>query len=747
MESTELEQLYRKLLADHQAALRRLEQAHDAILKVAQSTYSIGENVAPVSTTINDEPNSEIPVKMEKVKDSNSIIPKLNDEEPSLEIKRIVAPSKVEQAAPKDATGNRRRSSVHGLSLLNSPDGADTGMKVSLDIKTKACGLRSIFSSPDNDDHVGYRMVIKDQSTSIYESEEDGGDTTLSVLETFNKRMSSRAVIPMDLSDDSASKSAPRPPRSCVQRIPVIHPESKFRIHWNFLIMIMLAYYTFSIPHLVCFGYTPWEPIRFIETVFECLFVCDIIFNFFTGYYQASGEANLIVLDRKMIVRNYLRGWFFIDLISIIPIGLFFETNNVNSLLRIMKMVKLTRIVGLWRYFRYYDETMKPGLKRMLRFALFLIVIIHYQACIFFWVSDTGEPNSWMLTYDLPGLKTDVSTQYAASLYWSITTMTTVGYGDVVPQNVNEVIVAIICMIISCCAFGYLLGNMAHLIASVDSTQTMYKEKMEFVREYMTYQNLPGEIQTRIKAYYSHCWKDLKSFPFSEHAILDDLSPALKREVVLHLNKPMVEAVPFFKGQDENFLCEIIMKMRSEVCAPLDFVVREGELGKCMYFIRRGLVEVCNKDGTEAYTTLSDGGYFGEIALLCSSKRTASVRAVFHSNLFRLGADELDEAVADYPEALKTILQEATSSKYTLSDKDRERMKLRFEDLTNMMEDDELNAFNFRPPTMNLLGTSPQRRIFGTLNSADDLDDNMPTIPVASGSSTFRPLAGVKYKT
>ena len=59
---------------------------------------------------------------------------------------------------------------------------------------------------------------------------------------------------------------------------------------------------------------------------------------------------------------------------------------------------------------------------------------------------------------------------------------------------------------------------------------------MEFVREYLNYQKVPDDLQVRIKSYYKHCWKNLKSFPFSEMAILEDLSPALRRDVVLHLN-------------------------------------------------------------------------------------------------------------------------------------------------------------------------------------------------------------------
>jgi len=159
---------------------------------------------------------------------------------------------------------------------------------------------------------------------------------------------------------------------------------------------------------------------------------------------------------------------------------------------------------------------------------------------------------------------------------------------------------------------------------------------------------------------------------------LDDLSPALRREVVLFLNKEMVENVPFFQGQDDAFICRLILSMTTEICAPLDFVIRQGEVGRCMYFLRRGLVEVCNKDASKVFTTLADGAHFGEVSLLVGGHRTASVRAILHSSLLRLEQEALDDILIDYPQILKAIVKLAANAKYQLTDAVQSSLQNRF---------------------------------------------------------------------
>ena len=91
-----------------------------------------------------------------------------------------------------------------------------------------------------------------------------------------------------------------------------------------------------------------------------------------------------------------------------------------------------------------------------------------------------------------------------------------------------------------------------------------------------------------------------------------------------------------------------------------DYVCRKGEVGREMYIVNRGKLEVVSETGTKVYAVLETGSYFGEISVLCMSsagnRRTASVRSVGYSELFCLSKNDLMEVLGEYPE-IKTKIE------------------------------------------------------------------------------------------
>ena len=85
----------------------------------------------------------------------------------------------------------------------------------------------------------------------------------------------------------------------------------------------------------------------------------------------------------------------------------------------------------------------------------------------------------------------------------------------------------------------------------------------------------------------------------------------------------------------------IVMKLKPSICVGGDYVCYEGEAAENMYFIKQGILQVI-KDGRVVYT-FEEGGYFGEIALLCDQPRSADVRALTDCMLLSLSCDSLWE--------------------------------------------------------------------------------------------------------
>ena len=105
-----------------------------------------------------------------------------------------------------------------------------------------------------------------------------------------------------------------------------------------------------------------------------------------------------------------------------------------------------------------------------------------------------------------------------------------------------------------------------------------------------------------------------------------------------------------------------MLKLKLEVFSPGDYVCRKGDVGKEMYIIKRGRLDVVSEDGAKVYVSLGNGVVFGELSIMnipgskMGNRRSANIRSVGYSDLFSLSKDDLWETLEEYPEARRALL-------------------------------------------------------------------------------------------
>ncbi|XP_048338208.1 potassium/sodium hyperpolarization-activated cyclic nucleotide-gated channel 2-like, partial [Sphaerodactylus townsendi] len=164
------------------------------------------------------------------------------------------------------------------------------------------------------------------------------------------------------------------------------------------------------------------------------------------------------------------------------------------------------------------------------------------------------------------------------------------------------------------------------------------------VEQYMSFHKLPADFRQKIHDYYEHRYQGKM---FDEDSILEELNEPLREEIVNFNCRKLVASMPLFANADPNFVTAMLTKLKFEVFQPGDYIIREGTIGKKMYFIQHGVVSVLTKGNKEM--KLSDGSYFGEICLLTRGRRTASVRADTYCRLYSLSVDNFNEVLEEYP--------------------------------------------------------------------------------------------------
>lgn len=225
------------------------------------------------------------------------------------------------------------------------------------------------------------------------------------------------------------------------------------------------------------------EPIGWtiVNMTIDTLFAIDIIIIFQSCYYD---DEFVIVENRWMIAKEYLRGWFLVDLVAIVPFDSIFKASGAGSvdmirlarMGRMYKMIKMAKILRVLKIIKqrsqllkYLSEFLKIGLgfERLFFFAIIFFVLCHILTCIWIitpsLVSDKSS-ESWMDTFN------DVSQGelYLTSMYYTITTMTTVGYGDINGGSALERAVSIIIMLVGVIAFSFATGSLTSILSNYD---------------------------------------------------------------------------------------------------------------------------------------------------------------------------------------------------------------------------------------------------------------------------------------
>ncbi|MGF1492695.1 MAG: ion transporter [Microcoleaceae cyanobacterium] len=438
-------------------------------------------------------------------------------------------------------------------------------------------------------------------------------------------------------------------------------PNSKQVTAWESLIVLITLYNYIVIPFRIAFrggSSNLWITLDYLT---DFILIIDIFLRFYIGYID-RGE---MVTDKVKIQQHYFSKDFKLYLLASFPLDLIFRlifpTSSIRSLrlLGILRIPRLLRGLHCLEIFREWENniSINPAVIRMLQLLLLIFLIDHWVACIWYLIGSIAVANAQISWLTNSGLENVLPrTKYLHSLYWSITTLTTVGYGDITPENDVEIIFSLMVMFLGVAIYAFIIGNVASIMSSLNASQNHFREKLDQIQSYMRERRIPRYLQKEVRNYYQYLWRCNRDVS-SELNFLDELPHSLKTNLYLHLYRDLVEEVPLFQEAEPNFIRDLVNKLQPIVLPPDECVIREGEIGHEMYFISKGELEAFSQEGDKVtiYRTMSAGYFFGEIALLCTTERTASVKTLTYCELFRLDQDDFTKVLSKYPEARQKI--------------------------------------------------------------------------------------------
>uniref|UniRef100_A0A8C5LQY7 Cyclic nucleotide gated channel subunit alpha 3 n=1 Tax=Leptobrachium leishanense TaxID=445787 RepID=A0A8C5LQY7_9ANUR len=444
-------------------------------------------------------------------------------------------------------------------------------------------------------------------------------------------------------------------------KIFVIDPASNLYYRWLSIISVPVLYNWCLLVCRACFdelqkdNTTLWLVLDYGA---DLLFAIDTLVRFRTGFL----EQGLLVKDAKKLKEHYSKTLQFkLDILSLLPTDLAYIKVGLNY-----PELRFNRLLRFARMFEFFDRTETrtnyPNFFRIGNLVLYILIIIHWNACIYFAISKAigFGTDTWVYPNISHPEYGRLARKYIYSLYWSTLTLTTIGETPPPVKDI-EFLFVVFDFLIGVLIFATIVGNVGSMISNMNASRAEFQAKIDSIKQYMQFRKVTKDLEARVIKWFDYLWTNKKTM--DEKEVLKNLPDKLKAEIAINVHLETLKKVRIFQDCEAGLLVELVLKLRPQVFSPGDYICRKGDIGREMYIIKEGKLAVVADDGVTQFVVLSDGSYFGEISILnikgskSGNRRTANIRSIGYSDLFCLSKDDLMEALTEYPDA-KSVLEE-----------------------------------------------------------------------------------------
>ncbi|XP_071977963.1 voltage-gated inwardly rectifying potassium channel KCNH7 isoform X2 [Engystomops pustulosus] len=453
-----------------------------------------------------------------------------------------------------------------------------------------------------------------------------------------------------------------------INKFTILH-YSPFKAVWDWLILLLVIYTAIFTPYSAAFllndieeqkrracGYS-CNPLNVVDLIVDIMFIIDILINFRTTYVNQNEE---VVSDPAKIAIHYFKGWFLIDMVAAIPFDLLIFGSGSDETTTLIGLLKTARLLRLVRVARKLDRYSEYGAAVLMLLMCIFALIAHWLACIWYAIGNVERPYlihkiSWLdalgdqikkpYNYSDPSSGPSIKDKYVTALYFTFSSLTSVGFGNVSPNTNSEKIFSICVMLIGSLMYASIFGNVSAIIQRLYSGTARYHMQMLRVKEFIRFHQIPNPLRQRLEEYFQHAWTYTNGIDMNM-----GFPECLQADICLHLNQTLLQNCKAFTGASKGCLRALAMKFKTTHAPPGDTLVHSGDVLTALYFLSRGSIEILKDDIVVAILGKND--IFGEMVHLYAKpgKSNADVRALTYCDLHKIQREDLLEVLDMYPE-------------------------------------------------------------------------------------------------
>lgn len=559
----------------------------------------------------------------------------------------------------------------------------------------------------------------------------------------------------------------------------LLHPDTNSRSFYDFVQLSIMVYLGWALPTRLAFSKVAesWTEIA-TDIFIDASVVVDMIISM--HQFEYDSKTRQLMTDRKRIKRRYMKSWFIVDVLSVVPIdhllfliGALISNHSksdemaargfyLQTLSTEVRMIRLVRLVRLFRMGKLLNMDNVVGwlmavvgrfgvLKLTLEFqfrVMFLMLLMvttsHFLGCLWLLLGRTNcleasEPAGWMtevyaqytcppgitdancpldvnrtkdyisciseefnslswnqrhgsicqgacvpipkgapydvdcswITEDSGGTSTAVGAserdQYLTAFYFSLVTISTVGYGEILPTTYGEKQFVVFGIILGAFMYAFVIGDFSNLITNMSREKSEFDAKMRSINDMLGYIDAPFELRAKVQEFYDYKYAN-KEGPAS---IFTELPKQIQTDIVKQRWSGIIAKVPFFKDMTDRTIVDVCRAMKCFSVAPMDCIMEVGQEGSDLLILSKGTAMTKGEDdeNVEEDTAFEPGSFWGELQFLgLSNKRTLKVVATSFCEVATLKRADIRQTLRTSP-VLRHRLEHYAKMRKAIEDK------------------------------------------------------------------------------
>ena len=390
-----------------------------------------------------------------------------------------------------------------------------------------------------------------------------------------------------------------------------ISPKSKFILIFDFLIIICcifdIVYTPYYMSKINGFCDSNNNFVNYLYYFMDILYIFDLLLGFVRSYYNFQF---IVIKYQPRIARHYIVTQFWFDFFQSLPIFTYisflcknnnykqcqaFDLNNKQFslfILRFMKQIKLFKIIDLKKNSIMFkineDISEKEVVERIVNSFITTVVCIfcfYSFISIHIFIGRHSYPN-WIIRNGFQDKS--LFELYLTSFYYLITTMTTVGYGDIVVVSFSELIFQIIILSVGITVYSWIVSNIGNYVKNESYASMRFNKDGNILEEIrISYPNMPFKLYKQIFHHLNA--RKIRQQQCDSNLLINSLPYSLKNSVLLAIYKQTINSLKIFKNcKNSDFILRLLTNFIPIFSKKNAILIHEGQLIEKIVFVKNG---------------------------------------------------------------------------------------------------------------------------------------------------------------